>query len=71
MPQFEILMNTPEALANFSPGFELARTLGPSHQKRSNPEESVGLFSSACAAATIVRAMDSFFAQGCFVSKLP
>ena len=40
MPQFEILMNTPKAFANSSPGFELARTLGPFHYiKAQNPEK--------------------------------
>jgi hypothetical protein len=29
--------DTPKALANSSPGFELARTLGPTHKRRSNP----------------------------------
>jgi len=39
MPQFENLIAIrPKALANFSPGFELARTLGSLHLRHSNPE---------------------------------
>jgi hypothetical protein len=33
---------TPEAFANFSPGFESARTLGMLTKNVFNPEESVG-----------------------------